>query len=131
MSEDITKLIGENLRNIRTERGVSREVLGEHLGISQQAVEKYENGSNRISGETMAKVALFLDFPVADLFVGIGKVLPKTHASEMIDWNDAKFIRQFNAIKNKKVREALKQCVRAMVIELSQFYADKKERPGK
>ncbi|MBQ1846680.1 MAG: helix-turn-helix transcriptional regulator, partial [Clostridia bacterium] len=37
--------IGEKIKTLRKKRGISQEKLAEHIGVSFQAVSKWENGS--------------------------------------------------------------------------------------
>jgi transcriptional regulator with XRE-family HTH domain len=41
--------------------------LGKHLGVSFQQVQKYENGTNRISAATLMKIVRFLNISTGDL----------------------------------------------------------------
>ena len=54
--------IGEKIRELRTARGVSQETLAEHLGVSFQAVSKWERG------ESMPDVTLI---PAAASYFGV------------------------------------------------------------
>ena len=42
------------------------------MGVTFQQVQKYERGSNRVSASTLAKAAVALNTPVADLFPPLG-----------------------------------------------------------
>ena len=37
-------VIAENIKKLRTEKGISQEMLSERMGVSVQAVSKWENG---------------------------------------------------------------------------------------
>ncbi|MCK6418594.1 MAG: helix-turn-helix domain-containing protein [Alphaproteobacteria bacterium] len=45
--------IGQNLKRVRKNQGLSQDALGKILGVSAQQIQKYENGINRISAETL------------------------------------------------------------------------------
>lgn len=45
----IDAVIGANLRRLRKKRKISQTALGRHLGVSFQQIQKYENGTNRLS----------------------------------------------------------------------------------
>jgi transcriptional regulator with XRE-family HTH domain len=49
--------VGNQLRHIRLTRKMSQEVLGEHLGLTFQQIQKYENGTNRIPTSRLHKIA--------------------------------------------------------------------------
>jgi transcriptional regulator with XRE-family HTH domain len=61
----IDKYFGERLRARRTMLKMSQEELGRRLGVSFQQIQKYENGTNRISAALMVTMA-------QSLGVGIG-----------------------------------------------------------
>lgn len=48
-AEEVDKVVGANLRRLRKERGYSQQDVGDLFGITFQQVQKYENGTNRIS----------------------------------------------------------------------------------
>lgn len=45
--------------------------LGDAVGVSFQQVQKYENGSNRISGSRLWQIAEFLERPISYFFDGL------------------------------------------------------------
>lgn len=47
---------------------MSQSALGERLGVTYQQIQKYENGSDRISASRLYAVAQILDVPLADFF---------------------------------------------------------------
>lgn len=51
---------GERLRMARQLAGCSQQQLGEALGVSFQAVQKYETGENRLSAGRLVRAASFL-----------------------------------------------------------------------
>ena len=78
--------IGQRLRMRRELLGTTQEQLAEALGITFQQVQKYENGTNRISASRLFRVAEVLSSPVSYFFEGLAtrageadQVLPMTH----------------------------------------------------
>lgn len=63
--------VGKMLRSIRKAQGVSQEQLADALGLSFQQVQKYENGSNRVSASKMFDAAVFLGVAPAAFFDGL------------------------------------------------------------
>ncbi|MEC5322768.1 helix-turn-helix domain-containing protein [Aurantimonas sp. A3-2-R12] len=63
--EDIS--IGEKLRACRAFKGMSQADLGNAIGVSFQQVQKYEKGTNRISGSRLRKAAKALGVQVVEL----------------------------------------------------------------
>ncbi len=56
---------GERLRLARKLAGLTQQQLAEHLGISFQAVQKYENGENRLSAGRLVTAAALLGVDLA------------------------------------------------------------------
>ena len=61
----VDQYAGIQIREARRKRGVSQEDLAAALGITFQQVQKYENGSNRVSMGRLWEAARFLEMPVA------------------------------------------------------------------
>lgn len=53
--------VGRRLRSQRMLKGLSQEKLAESLGITFQQVQKYENGTNRLSASRLFLVSRALD----------------------------------------------------------------------
>jgi transcriptional regulator with XRE-family HTH domain len=53
--------VGARLRQARLLAGASQEDLGAAIGVSFQAVQKYENGENRLSAGRLAAAAKYLN----------------------------------------------------------------------
>lgn len=60
--------VGKKLRLRRRLLGLSQTVLGDKLGVTFQQVQKYENGTNRISSGTLRVLADTLDVPLDYFF---------------------------------------------------------------
>jgi len=63
------KAIGGRLKMYRQRANISQTALGKHLSVSFQQVQKYENGTNRISAATLIKISRALNVPVSELMV--------------------------------------------------------------
>ena len=98
--------VGECLRMARMIKNVSQERLGDHLGITFQQIQKYENGSNRLSSSKLFESAQFLGVPVSFFFEGLGR--DPQHKSRMgVDWRPSdgiKFVMAFAAIESETIR---------------------------
>ena len=60
-------MIGGRLKLYRQRANFSQTALGKNLGVSFQQVQKYENGTNRISAASLMKIARFLNISINDL----------------------------------------------------------------
>jgi transcriptional regulator with XRE-family HTH domain len=60
--------LGEKIRTLRKQRGLSQEVLAEHLGVSFQAISKWENGSTMPDVMLIPAIASFFGVSTDELF---------------------------------------------------------------
>ena len=67
---DITTIIGANMRSIRRDAGKNLKEVAGHLGISFQQVQKYEKGTNRIGASRLQQIGAILGVPVEFFFDG-------------------------------------------------------------
>jgi transcriptional regulator with XRE-family HTH domain len=65
---DDTIAMGERLRRLRLLRGLPQHKIGDALGVSFQAVQKWETGENRLSAEHIASLAKFFGVSVGYFF---------------------------------------------------------------
>jgi len=63
--------VGKQLRGLRVSKGLSQTDLGKALGLSFQQVQKYENGSNRVSASKLYDISQFLGVPLSYFFHGL------------------------------------------------------------
>ncbi len=66
---EITTVVGNNIRAIRTTRGLTRERLAELLGISSNALLKVEQGNIAPRFKRLEHMAAILECSVADFFI--------------------------------------------------------------
>ena len=65
--EEIRKTLGETLKELRTERNMTQEFVAESLGVSRQAVSKWENGSSEPSTSNLIAIAKLYETPPEEL----------------------------------------------------------------
>jgi transcriptional regulator with XRE-family HTH domain len=63
-------LVGHNIRIHRLDRGLSQTQLANHIGVTFQQVQKYENGVNRIGSGRLFEIADVLGVSVRSFFEG-------------------------------------------------------------
>lgn len=64
----MTIRLGEKIRSLRKGKNISQEVLAQYLGISFQAVSKWENGDSLPDVELIPAIASFFDVSTDELF---------------------------------------------------------------
>ncbi len=63
--------LGENIARYRNEKGLSQEKVSEYMGVSRQAVTKWENNISKPSSENLIKLAKLFDISVDALLDNI------------------------------------------------------------
>lgn len=80
MSGSNSNVIGDNIRSYRMKAGFSLREVGEKLGLSHMAIQKYEQGSVLPDTSTLIKLAALLMVPVERLLLQRPKVLLDSQA---------------------------------------------------
>lgn len=65
---DINKIVGENIRKYRKERGMTQRQLGERVGVHHNTISYYEKGINAPEQNKIFLIARELGIAVGDLF---------------------------------------------------------------
>ncbi len=68
--------IGARLRLRRSLMGMSQGQLGQAVNLTFQQIQKYENGTNRISASRLFELGQILNAPVAYFFEGVASDAP-------------------------------------------------------
>jgi transcriptional regulator with XRE-family HTH domain len=68
---EVTARVGENVRALRREAGLSQEEVGIRAAFHRTQLGKVEHGDRMCRGDTLLKLAAALSVPVAALFEGI------------------------------------------------------------
>ena len=100
--------VGKRLRQARLLAGLSQEELGAGIGVSFQAVQKYEQGENRLSASRLFRAARLLDRPVAFFFNELEGEVP-SGTSTVFSRDEIELVRHFRLIASDEVREHLLQ----------------------
>ena len=67
MDDKTTKSIGQKIRQIRIEKGLTQKQLGDMCGIADSNIRKYETGRQKPKLETLERIANALDIKTAQL----------------------------------------------------------------
>ena len=66
--KSINALIGENIRELRKERGMSQMRLAALVGVSYQQIQKYEKASGSISVERLEQLSKAFKISISTFF---------------------------------------------------------------
>jgi transcriptional regulator with XRE-family HTH domain len=70
---NIDAYVAERFRAARIQSGMSQEKLGDQIGVTFQQIQKYENGTNRISSGRLYQISTVLDLSITYFFDGAPK----------------------------------------------------------
>lgn len=59
--------IGERIKTVRKQKGLTQKELANKLGVSQQMINQYEKSTNGLRVDTVKKIAIALNVPYTDL----------------------------------------------------------------
>ena len=101
--------VGQRVRALRLEKGMSQEKLGNQLDLTFQQIQKYENGSNRIGAGRLRRIAGILGVSVSALYPN---PMPDAEApqgvGELIDTGSMlRLLRAYSRIRSPSLRRAL------------------------
>jgi transcriptional regulator with XRE-family HTH domain len=98
--------VGGRLRQARLLAGASQEEVGTAIGVSFQAVQKYENGENRLSAGRLAAAAKFLGVPMSFFFQDDAE---PAAALDTVGFTakEIELVRHYRAIASEDMREHL------------------------
>lgn len=100
-----SKEIGAKIRSRRREMGLSQEQLAELLDVTYQQVQRYENGSNRLSVERIQQIAAVMIIPLDYFF---GSTTTETCAdgnTKYLPGDESLLLTSFRRISNQNDRQ--------------------------
>ncbi len=107
--------LGLNIRTARSAAGKSQAELAEHIDVTSQQVQKYENGANRITVDRLVILADYLEVPLSQF------IAPSDGDAEFQTLAEKFSAKEFHAlmeawvsIKDRPARAALVELVRCM-----------------
>ena len=107
----VDKHVGARIRERRREQQISQQEMSEILGVSYQQLQKYENGSNRVSAGRLFLIAHLLKVEVGYFYQGLppGEELFKGRL------DDLDFVMpDINSLQPTSLRQALTDLVQAI-----------------
>src|ERR1700720_3141057 len=107
--DPIDQHVGGQLRLRRAQTGMTQTKLGAKVGLSFQAVQKYETGENRISASRLYQLARILDVPPSYFFEGLdetGRADEGADAADLTRKEASMVLAAYYGIKNARLRSA-------------------------
>lgn len=122
--------VGSRLRLRRILLGMSQQKLSDALGVTFQQLQKYENGSNRISASRLYQLSRLLGVPISFFFSEYGEGMsngqsteatpPKPQIAEEMTHPEMSrretlvLVRSYYRIKDPSVRQQLLDLLRSL-----------------
>ncbi|HUH83133.1 MAG TPA: helix-turn-helix transcriptional regulator [Stellaceae bacterium] len=105
---------GERLRIARKLVGMSQQQLADHLGVSFQAVQKYENGENRLSAGRLIRATQILGVTLAFFARDESGGAAEKSQPDRFSAHELDLIRAYRALPDEALRTQLRQLVLTM-----------------
>lgn len=96
-------MLGKRIRERRLALSLTQSELGSRIGMTFQQIQKYENGSNRITALTLVKLAKALESGVTDLLRDLESEAAAGGRDEQVD----RLLTHFATIESWEAREAV------------------------
>lgn len=95
-------VVGDNIRRLRIEAGITQEELALRCGLSQGYINQLESGKRRFTQKSLEKIRESLSVPITELFKG-------ENSYQMPVAKEATFIYGKNTVDKKEVLALLKE----------------------
>ena len=107
----VDTLVGQNIRIIRQDRGMSQTELGRKIDVTFQQVQKYENGTNRVGSGRLFKIASTFGVPITAFFEGTHETVNgdagPSPVAMLAEPYVLRLLRAFCAVENLDLRRSL------------------------
>ncbi len=122
--------VGARVRQRRTLLGMTQTMLGDALGLTFQQVQKYENGTNRISASRLYDLSRMLDMSIEYFFEdmppevaarspaakkrGKAEKSPRYEPNPMLKRETLGLVRAYYKIEDADIRKQVYQLIKAL-----------------
>ena len=110
---EVDALVGRRLREARLLAGLSQGQLGAQIGVTFQAVQKYESGENRLSASRLLAVAAFLRQPISLFFGDLPESAREDEPSGLTP-KEIKLLRYYRRIGTEEGRDWMLKLAKCM-----------------
>lgn len=118
----ITRVVGERVRTIRRERGISQQDLADLAALHATNIGQLERGKGNPKLDTLARIAMALDTSVADLVQDVTTDVVEPKVSRRITAKDLIEARGIERDKDERNKDARTK------VERDKVERDKNER---
>lgn len=123
MPHPIDVMVGKRIRLRRVQLGLSQTELGQKLGVTFQQIQKYENGTNRVSCSRIYETSVALDVPIGFFFTDSVRTDLELAVAEQCDMPGMKdgihLMTAFRQIPSSAIRKSFIAFVESLASELN------------
>lgn len=113
-ASDFDVKLGKRIRLLRTEKSLTQSALAKNLDVTFQQVQKYENGTNRVTVQKLVRIAEALDMPCSYIL--------ETKKYSSLENNDQYFddamfselLKSWNKIESKNHKKAILRFMKSL-----------------
>jgi transcriptional regulator with XRE-family HTH domain len=114
---DIDRFVGYRVKELRLLAGMTQRHLAAQLGVSPVQVYKIETGNGRVAAAGLLLIARFFEVPVAELFEGYHRLVPRDPLSDPETVQMLRDLMRAFLELEPKHQEALARLARALAAE--------------
>ena len=103
-ARDYDLRLGRRISLLRQARCISQDALARKLGVTQQQIQKYERGTNRVSASRLYEIALCLDVRIQYFFDDLGEESLARDSRSDANVSAEDFLWVLAKLKDKKLR---------------------------
>lgn len=116
MQEIDSHQIGAKIKILRKQAGISQEKLGEMIGVSFQQIQKYENGTNKLTLERLQQISEALGVSITLSFGESSSI--KTYSAakplETLSKEEKDILKYYRQIRSHHLRELAVDLIKAV-----------------
>lgn len=112
MQKEDKKIVGEIIRKIRKEKGLSQMQLAEKLDLSYQQIQKYEKGISNLSVERLKQIAKVLKVSINTFFPSEKMLVSDKGEVYGITPEEKELLEFFRKIKDNDIKKALIELIK-------------------
>jgi transcriptional regulator with XRE-family HTH domain len=110
-SNAIDKHVAGRLRLARLSRGLSQSALSNTIGVSFQQLQKYENGSNRLTAGKLFQLANLLGVEIGYFYEGMSTDQSAAERGFRVSRNEMLAIRKLSRVSSRASRQRIETMI--------------------
>lgn len=79
---NLRKYAGNVIKKLREHRNMTQDELADKLGITRQAISRYENGDRGVNQDLLFRLANFFKVPIDEFFPPVNNIYKKIEITE-------------------------------------------------